>query len=137
MSKKNNKGTKRKAHDFDLQREKAEAEKRAAKLAKQQNAGVKKVKKSKGVRIRKGVVLKGIKVVDAESKQKVRKELAKAARVKARSRMDVDDGAAAAAAGSGRAGAKKRSARVVVPKAKAGKAGAGSSKAAAGDEMQE
>lgn len=53
MSKKNNKGTKRKAHDFDLQREKAEAEKRAAKLAKQQNAGVKKVKKSKGVRIRK------------------------------------------------------------------------------------
>eukprot|EP00198_Chlamydomonas_reinhardtii_P001898 XP_001691234.1 predicted protein [Chlamydomonas reinhardtii] len=84
-----------------------------------------------------GVVLKGIKVVDAESKQKVRKELAKAARVKARSRMDVDDGAAAAAAGSGRAGAKKRSARVVVPKAKAGKAGAGSSKAAAGDEMQE
>ncbi|KAG2436157.1 hypothetical protein HYH02_011661 [Chlamydomonas schloesseri] len=137
MSKKNNKGTKRKAHDFDLQREKAEAEKRAAKLAKKQNAGVKKVKKSKGVRIRKGVVLKGIKVVDAESKQKVRKELAKAARSKARSRMDVDDGAATAAAGSARAGAKKRSARVVVPKAKTGKAGAGSSKAAAGEEMQE
>ncbi|GIL83099.1 hypothetical protein Vretimale_11409 [Volvox reticuliferus] len=94
MSKKNNKGTKRKAHDFDLQREKAEAEKRAAKLAKKQNAGVKKVKKNKGVRIRKGVVIKGIKVVDAESKAKVKSVIAKAAKAKAKAKMDIDEAAA-------------------------------------------
>ncbi|GLC48241.1 hypothetical protein PLESTB_000074400 [Pleodorina starrii] len=94
MSKKNNKGTKRKAHDFDLQREKEEAEKRAKKLLKKQNAGVQKVKKNKGVRIRKNVVIKGIKVVDAESKAKVKAVVAKAARAKAKAKMDVDDTAA-------------------------------------------
>ncbi|KXZ54534.1 hypothetical protein GPECTOR_4g599 [Gonium pectorale] len=94
MSKKNNKSTKRKAHDFDLQREKQEAEKRAKKLAKTQQAGVQKVKKSKGVRIRKGVTVKGIKVVDAETKSKVKAVLAKAAKAKAKSRMEVDDAAA-------------------------------------------
>ncbi|EFJ52052.1 hypothetical protein VOLCADRAFT_87197 [Volvox carteri f. nagariensis] len=94
MSKKNNKGTKRKAHEFDLQREKAEAEKRASKLAKKHQAGVKKLKKNKGVRIRKGVVIKGIKVVDAESKAKVKSVLAKAAKARAKAKMDIDDAAA-------------------------------------------
>jgi hypothetical protein len=90
MSKKNNKATKRNRHDFDIQREKEEAGQRAAKLAKKQKAGVKKVKKSKGVRIRKGVVVKGIKVVDAESKAKLKAVIAKAAKAKAKAKMDVD-----------------------------------------------
>ena len=94
MSKKNDKGAKRRAHDFDVQREKEEAEKRAIKLAKKQKAGIQKVKKSKGVRIRKGVVIKGIKVTDAESKSKVKAMVAKAAKVKAKARMDIDDKAA-------------------------------------------
>ncbi|GFR49040.1 hypothetical protein Agub_g11064 [Astrephomene gubernaculifera] len=117
MSKKNNKSTKRKAHEFDLQREKAEADERAKKLAKKQNAGVQKVKKNKGVRIRKGVVVKGIKVVDAETKSKVKSVLAKAARAKAKARMDVDDAAA--------------------PRVKRTKKTSGNSKKAAGKDMMD
>lgn len=92
MSKKNNKATKRKAHEFDIQREKQEAEQRAKKLEKKQKNGVQK-KTGKGVRIRKGVVLKGIKVVDSESKKKVKKIIAKMAATK---HMEVDGGQPAA-----------------------------------------
>lgn len=74
MSKKNKLSTRRNAHAFDLEREKKHAdavkkkqEKKAAKAAK---GGVVK-KKSKGIRVRKGVKIKGIKVTDSDSKKKV------------------------------------------------------------------
>ena len=64
MSKKNNQGTRRKQHNFDLQREAANKRKAAEKAAKQDKklaakpaVAMKKGKKAKGIRIRKNVVV--------------------------------------------------------------------------------
>lgn len=62
MSKKNNQGTRRKQHAFDLQREAAVKKKAAAKAAAKQKLAakpkdLKKGKKAKGIRIRKNVVV--------------------------------------------------------------------------------
>lgn len=92
MSKKNNKTTKRNVHNVDIQREKEanaakqkKAEKKRAALATKGGATLK--KKVKGVRIRKGVTIKGIKVVDSESKKKLKKLLKARA---AMNEMEVD-----------------------------------------------
>lgn len=89
MSKKNNKHTRANRRTFDLEREKREAEAKMLKLQKKAmkpEAG----KKVKGVRVRKGVVIKGIKVVDSDSKKKVVRILKKRAAAKAASAMAVD-----------------------------------------------
>ncbi len=62
MSKKNNQGTRRKQHDFDMQREAAARKKVADKAAKTQKklaakGTVKKTKKTKGIRLRKNVTV--------------------------------------------------------------------------------
>lgn len=63
MSKKNNQNTRRKQHAFDMQREAAAKKKAAAKAATQQKAlaakpkDMKQGKKTKGIRIRKHVVV--------------------------------------------------------------------------------
>lgn len=99
MSKKNNKSTKKRAHSFALRREADDAakrkvtqEKKAAKAMK--NPGVKKAqpKKKKGLRIRKNVVIRGVKVKDAETKKKVKKILAAEAAMR---EMQVDGDEAA------------------------------------------
>lgn len=88
MSKKNNQATRRNLHAARLAKEKEEAEKRkakqehkAARLAAADRMGVQapkrlKKKAKKGVRIKKHVVVRGVKVTDAESKRKIKEMLA-------------------------------------------------------------
>ncbi|KAL6770058.1 hypothetical protein ACKKBG_A33435 [Auxenochlorella protothecoides x Auxenochlorella symbiontica] len=85
MSKKNNLTTRQNAHKFALEREKAEREKREKKkekvVTKAQKAPVEgkaiaKKSKFKGVRIKRNRTIRGIKIKDAESRQKVREVLA-------------------------------------------------------------
>ncbi|KAK9904339.1 hypothetical protein WJX75_009624 [Coccomyxa subellipsoidea] len=80
MSKKNKKSTQRKRHAHDLQREKLDVVKRQLKVQKKEKkqtiSQAKPKKKLKGIRIRKGAHVKGIKIVDAASKKKAREALA-------------------------------------------------------------
>ena len=78
MSKKNSKATRARIHAADLAKERALAAKKqtkqlktAAKAARTQVAGASGgiKKKVKGIRVKKGVRIKGIKVVDSESKK--------------------------------------------------------------------
>lgn len=95
MSKKNNLKTRKNAHDYALQREKDLEQKRVAKQERKKQAreskmsvdgGTKKTKKkTKGIRLKKNVVFRGIKIKDAASKQKV-KEM-----IKEQVGMDIDD----------------------------------------------
>mmetsp|Transcript_6368 Transcript_6368/g.14133 ORF Transcript_6368/g.14133 Transcript_6368/m.14133 type:complete len:132 (+) Transcript_6368:59-454(+) len=95
MSKKNNKQTKRNAHAYDLQKEKEAQDKRQKKLeqkaSKVTSGGVKKIKRNKGIRIRKNARLKGIHVQDADSKRKVKQLLKAEAAMRD---MDCDTGLA-------------------------------------------
>ncbi|PSC68966.1 OTU domain-containing protein isoform X1 [Micractinium conductrix] len=129
MSKKNNQGTRRNMHAARLAREKEDAENRAAKaahkaqrLAAAEQIGVAapkrlKRKAKKGVRIKKHVVVRGVKVTDAESKKKIKEMLAAEEAMKAMM-MDADvEGGAAAGEGEPRddvmrAAAPKRRKRV-------------------------
>ncbi|KAK9790140.1 hypothetical protein WJX73_007398 [Symbiochloris irregularis] len=96
MSRKNNQTTRKNAHKFALEREKtnqlkreAKAKKTAHKLAAAGN--VKKTtnkNKSKGIRLKKGVTVKGIKITDADSKKRA-KALLKAQQ--AMEAMDVNE----------------------------------------------
>ena len=74
MSKKNNLGTRKRIHDADLRKEKEDRAKREAIQKKKQEAlkagGIQKEKKTKAIRIRKGVKIMGVKIKDAESKKK-------------------------------------------------------------------
>lgn len=92
MSKKNSKSTRARILAADAARERAlaaksaiKAKKRAAKAAANPLTGVK--RKVKGVRVKKGVRIKGIKVVDSESKRAAIAALREAA---AETRMVVD-----------------------------------------------
>ncbi|PRW45646.1 OTU domain-containing protein isoform X1 [Chlorella sorokiniana] len=88
MSKKNNQQTRQRMHAARLEKEKEDAAKRDAKLAKKQQrlkaaesmgvAAPKRLKRKqkKGVRIKKHVVIRGVKITDAESKRKVKEMLA-------------------------------------------------------------
>ncbi|CAK0782863.1 hypothetical protein CVIRNUC_006058 [Coccomyxa viridis] len=93
MSKKNKKSTKRAQHDFDVQREKLEVVKKQLKVQKKQQKVVaskdtpKKKLKQKGIRIRKGVRIRGIKITDAASKKKARDTLEAEAALR---KMDVE-----------------------------------------------
>lgn len=94
MSKKNSKSTRQRILAADLARERALAAKRDVKATKKAakaaanplTGGVK--RKVKGVRVKKGVRIKGIKVVDAESKKAAIAALRAAA---AESCMAVDE----------------------------------------------
>lgn len=130
MSKKNNKSIKARAHAHALEREKLQrerleklAEKNARRVQRKEEraaaAGGVAKKKHKNFRIRKGVHIKGIKVVDSETKHKALRALKRAQAAKM---MEVDG----AAAGSGKAARKKKGKVKVValkgkgkPKAKA------------------
>ncbi|KAL3161475.1 hypothetical protein ABBQ32_010356 [Trebouxia sp. C0010 RCD-2024] len=97
MSKKNKLSTRKNSHSHILEREKADQLKRTAKAHKtdrkvsKANKDGKVVKrKFKGIRIRKGVRIKGIKVTDADSKKKALKVL-KAEQ--AMREMDIDSDA--------------------------------------------
>ncbi|WIA16372.1 hypothetical protein OEZ85_013068 [Tetradesmus obliquus] len=138
MSKKNNKKiiARKHAHDLKLEKEaqeklKKQQEKAQRKKERQLAAtGVVKTKR-KGLRIRKGVRVKGIKVVDADSKKAVLNLLKQE---QAEKLMEVDDAPAAAAAaaaadGSSKKKAKKRSKVKLVTKTMTGTT---SKKAAAG-----
>jgi hypothetical protein len=76
MSKKNNKGTRRRRHEHDLQREKEAAQEIAKKSQKMEEklkvTNTKPRKKVTGIRIRKNVTVKGIKVNDSDTKKKVK-----------------------------------------------------------------
>ncbi|KAK9861063.1 hypothetical protein WJX84_001853 [Apatococcus fuscideae] len=80
MSKKNNKTTQRNQHAFDLRREKEAIQKKnkaQTKHSKKSSPGKAVTKtKNKGFRIKKGVIIKGIRIKDAASKQKARELLA-------------------------------------------------------------
>uniref|UniRef100_A0A7S0UIA3 Uncharacterized protein n=1 Tax=Polytomella parva TaxID=51329 RepID=A0A7S0UIA3_9CHLO len=94
MSKKNNKGTKRRQHTFDLQREKELLQLQKVKQDKKEQSicargGITKVK-SKGFRLRKGAVIKGIKVTDSESKKKIKLLVKKSAAKAVQFGMDMD-----------------------------------------------
>lgn len=97
MSKKNKLSTRKNSHSHILEREKADQLKRQTK-AKKIDKKVNKAKKDgkvvknkfKGIRIKKGVRIKGIKVTDADSKKKAIK-LLKAEQ--AMREMDVDSDA--------------------------------------------
>jgi hypothetical protein len=126
MSKKNNKGTKRRIHANDLAREKAEREKREKAQAKAQakeeqrappappssagpasaalvalvSGGVaKKSKKARPVRIKRGVVIKGVRIRDADDKRRALKLLAAEAKLKERRAAAAAAAAAANASG--------------------------------------
>lgn len=93
MSKKNNQGTRRKQHTFDLAKE-AEARKKSEKksaAAAQKLAvkpqGAKLKKKTKGIRIKKNVVVAGIKIRDAASKRAARK----AVKERREAAMEIDN----------------------------------------------
>lgn len=119
MSKKNNQGTRRNMHAARLEKEKEDADKRKAKseykkdrLAAADRMGVAapkrlKRKAKKGVRIKKHVVVRGIKVTDAESKQKIKEVLAAEHAMK-ELMMDAEGGV--------EEGAKDQSMRAVVGK---------------------
>lgn len=89
MSKKNKLSTRRAAHAFDLERERVEREQKLKKQAKKQEKVLKGVvkPKQKGIRIRKGVRVRGIIVKDSDSKKKALKILRKE---KAMRSMEVD-----------------------------------------------
>lgn len=97
MSKKNSKATRARILAADLAREKALAARRATKAAKRAaraavaggTTGAAAKRKVKGVRVKKGVRIKGIKVVDAESKKAAIAALRAAA---ADAAMDTDAG---------------------------------------------
>ncbi|KAL4444659.1 hypothetical protein ABPG77_002476 [Micractinium sp. CCAP 211/92] len=105
MSKKNNQATRRNMHAARLAKEKEEAEKRKAKqehkatrLAAAERVGVQapkrlKKKAKKGVRIKKHVVVRGVKVTDAESKRKIKEMLAAEEAMRAMM-MDAEGGEA-------------------------------------------
>mmetsp|Transcript_46186 Transcript_46186/g.88136 ORF Transcript_46186/g.88136 Transcript_46186/m.88136 type:complete len:96 (-) Transcript_46186:175-462(-) len=85
MSKQNDMQRRKAKHLAEVAKEKAEREKREKKLEKKiikrrvaemSASGAKKTKKAKGVRIKRNVVVKGIRIRTAEDKQKV-KELLK------------------------------------------------------------
>uniref|UniRef100_A0A7S0WYW1 Uncharacterized protein n=1 Tax=Chlamydomonas leiostraca TaxID=1034604 RepID=A0A7S0WYW1_9CHLO len=81
MSKKNKKSTRRNLHTFDIEREKAEAEKRQKEQEKKTLAlaskGIEKpTKKSKKLRLRKGVRVRGVVVKDAATRKKAMKLVA-------------------------------------------------------------
>ncbi|KAF6251223.1 hypothetical protein COO60DRAFT_1702446 [Scenedesmus sp. NREL 46B-D3] len=129
MSKKNNKKiiARKHAHDLKLEKEardklQKQQEKAQRKKDRQLAAtGVVKTKR-KGLRIRKGVRVKGIKVVDAESKRRVLDLLKQE---QAEKLMEVDDAPAAAAAAakpdsSSKKKAKKRSRVKLVTKTMTG-----------------
>ncbi|DBB04880.1 TPA: hypothetical protein ACH3X3_010166 [Trebouxia sp. C0006] len=94
MSKKNKLSTRKNSHSHILEREKADQLKRTAK-ANKTNKKVTKAKKEgktvrnkfKGIRIKKGVRIKGIKVTDADSKKKAIKLLKAEQAMK---QMDID-----------------------------------------------
>jgi hypothetical protein len=92
MSKKNCKATRRRTHATDLAKErelKAKRDKTAQKrAAAAQRKGVPPKTKVKAIRVRKGVRIKGIKVVDAESKKAARQAIAEGKREAA---MDADE----------------------------------------------
>eukprot|EP00884_Botryococcus_braunii_P019319 jgi/Botrbrau1/6070/Bobra.177_1s0010.1 len=80
MSKKNNLKIRARQHEFDLRREKEALQKKNVKAdkkrGKQQLTGVKKRKvKNKPIRLRKGKFVKGIKIVDSDSKKKAKAAL--------------------------------------------------------------
>lgn len=80
MSKKNNRHTAANYHNFTLERERVNQLKKDKKAKKTNDklAAGGKVKKTahKGIRLRKGVRVRGIRITDAESKQEARKLLA-------------------------------------------------------------
>ncbi|KAF8065584.1 hypothetical protein HT031_003185 [Scenedesmus sp. PABB004] len=143
MSKKNNRAIMARKHAHDLALEKAAREAAQRKQAKadrkkaRQLAATGEVKtKRKGLRIRKGVKIRGIKITDSESKRRALELLQSEQAAKV---MDAEgpgaeggEGAEADAAG-GRRGKKKRgAARVKVVTKRAGGKRAGAA-AAAGD----
>ncbi|CAL5220317.1 g2306 [Coccomyxa viridis] len=91
MSKKNKKSTKRAQHAFDVQRERLEVVKKQLKVQKKQQKATpvkdSPKKKLKGIRIRKGVRIRGIKITDAASKKKARDTLEAEAALR---KMDVE-----------------------------------------------
>mmetsp|Transcript_10016 Transcript_10016/g.23885 ORF Transcript_10016/g.23885 Transcript_10016/m.23885 type:complete len:93 (+) Transcript_10016:130-408(+) len=92
MSKKNKLSTRRNAHQADLAKEKNAAirkkQKEERKVQNKLPAGgsLKNKTKKKGIRLRKNVKIRGIKVKDAESKQAVRELL----KEEKQNRMDED-----------------------------------------------
>ncbi|BDA45786.1 hypothetical protein COCOBI_07-5730 [Coccomyxa sp. Obi] len=94
MSKKNKKSTQRARHANDLQREKLEVVKKQLKVQKKEKkqavSPAKPKKKLKGIRIRKGARVKGIKIVDAASKKKALEALAAEQELR---RMEVESNA--------------------------------------------
>lgn len=103
MSKKNSLKKRRSVHEADLQLERQakeelakKREKKAKKTEREERKGVVKPKhKKKAIKLRKGIKIRGIKVVDSESRKKVRHVLAAEAALR---RMEVEDGPGSSAA---------------------------------------
>jgi len=140
MSKKNNLAIRARQHAFDLKREKEQrlerekkAEKHKRKIERQAAAGVVK-KKTKGIRIRKGVRIRGIKVTDADSRREALQRLKAEA---AMSKMDIEeDGEGAAAAGAAGKPKRKKIIKIVKKKKKSSSKASAPAAAAAGEAME-